>query len=211
MAWFISVFFMVLVLHPTWAIADSPEEFLINVVKSDFQGDPASRANRVTFSSKSAQTAYKKARTVADSIPEIYYLAYDPLVVVSTWNLVTQRNYGPKKICVEVQFSTLARSKGKGLPSWRSNLAREFVVMNSPASETVRYCAVSINGQWMLVDPPIPRVEKAVVVSALQEELKGAERRITGVKTDNPRAIKNMKVIRDSLANQLAALAALSN
>ena len=132
-------------------------------------------------------------------------------MIVSDWKSIAQYNYGPSKFCVDVQFTLLARSKGKGLPSWKSNNARKFVALDSPTFETVRYCAVAIDGQWMLVDPPIPRVGKAVVVSSLQEELKGAVRRITNVKTDNPRAIKNMAVIRDSLASQLAVLESLSN
>lgn len=211
MVWSQSVFFAVLALYPAWAIADGPEEFLSNVVKFDFQGDPAPRANRVTFSRKSAQAAYQKARAVADQIPEIYSLDYDPLVIVSGWKPITPHSYGPSKFCLDVQFTLLARSKGKGLPSWRSSLARKFVVLKSSSIETVRYCAVAINGQWMLVDPPIPRVEKAVVISVLNERLQRVNSQITDGETNDPRAIKNMAVIRDSLASQLAVLESLSN
>jgi hypothetical protein len=207
----ISVFFAVLVLPPTWALADSPEEFLTNIVQSDFQGDPAPRANRVTFSDKSAQAAYQKARSRADQIPEIYSLDMDPIMVVSDWKSIIPYNYGTTQSCVDVQFTLLARSQGKNLPSWISNRARKFVALRSPTLETVRYCAVAINGQWMLVDPPLPRVEKAVVIRVLKEELQSAENRITDGATYDPRAIKNMTVIRDSLASQLAALESLSN
>lgn len=207
----LSVLFAFLTLYPTWAIAESPEEFLINVVKLDFQGDPAPRANRVTFSRNSAQVAYQKARAKSDQIPEVYSLDIDPLMVVSNWKSIAQNSYGSAKFCVDVQFTLLARSKWKGLPSWKSTFARKFVMLDSPTLETVRYCAVAIDGRWLLVDPPVPRVEKAVVIRALQDELKGAERRITEVKTHDSRAIKNMAVIRNYLASQLAVLESLSD
>ncbi|MFZ6724127.1 hypothetical protein ACO0K2_01395 [Undibacterium sp. MH2W] len=198
-------------LYPTYAIADSPEEFLLNIVKSDFKGDPEYRGKRVTFSRKSAQAAYEKALELPDIRPEYYSLDLDPLKIVTDWEVIEQRSFSSKKFCMDVRFTLVAYSIGRGLPPWFSKNTRKFVSLDRPILETVRYCAVEINNQWMLVDPPIPRVEKVIVVRFFQEKLKDAMHQIDIVKTNRPLGIKNMAVIIASFADQLASLGASAN
>jgi len=194
---------------PIGAFAQTPEDFLLEVVKTDFQGDPSPRIGRVFFSEEAKQAEYQKALDLSNPVPEAYALDMDPLVIVRDWKIASHHGLGTSTICLVVQFDVLARTTGQGLPSWKKDQSRDINVLGSSQLELVDYCATEVNGKWMLIDPPLPRVERSVMVNALQEALSGAEKRIKEVKTNDPRARKNMTVIRDSLARQLAVLVSL--
>jgi len=198
-------------LLPLRVLAQDPEGFLAEVVKADLVGDPSPRIGRVRFSTASRQAEYNEARDIGGPVPEAYALDMDPLVVVDDGKIVSQRRLSTSKVCISAEFMVLARTKGEGLPSWNRTTSREIEVLRSRQPERVEYCADRVGGQWLLVDPPIPRVRRDVVVAAIQARLSRAQKIIAEVKTSDPRAIKNMTVVRDSLARQLAALLTLSS
>jgi len=180
-----------------------PEDFLHEIIKADLLGDPSPRIGHVRFSNPARQAKYDKAHIAADIVPEAYDLTIDPLVIVTDSKLVSMRD---EKRCVSVEFGVFARTRGQGLPSWQGKRGREINIESRQHSELIRYCAVQANGQWMLLDPPIPRVRKDVVVAAVEASLADQEKIIAKLKTNDPRAIKNVTVVRESLQRQLDTL-----
>lgn len=183
-------------LVPLQAFAQQgPEVFLREIIKADLLGDPSPRIGHVKFSDPAKQAKYDKAHVAADIVPEAYDLTLDPLIIVTDSNVVSMRD---KKGCMSVEFAVFGRTRGQGLPSWQGKRGREITVEPRQHSELVDYCAVQTNGQWMLLDPPIPRVGKDVVFGAVQASLADQEKIIAKLKATDPRAIKNVTVIRDS-------------
>ena len=180
------------------------EEFLRAVVESDLAGDNDPRVRRVTFSTQAAKDKHDKDAE-ADALPEAYFLQFDPLVVVRGWKMLPLERHG-SKTCLTVDFDVVAKTVGRGLPSWMSSRTRRMQKVNLQQPERTRYCSVRVDGQWMLLDPPLPRVEQMAMKHFLEKELADAERRVNLRLSNDPRAIKNMRVISNSLADQLRAL-----
>jgi hypothetical protein len=180
------------------------EEFLRAVVDSDLAGEPDPRVRRVTFSTKAARARYEKD-SEAGPLPEAYFLDTDPLVVVRGWKTAFVK-IDKAKTCLSADFEVVARTVGRGLPSWMNDQTRHMRRAHSTQQEIIRYCAIKVDGQWMLLDPPLPRVNQSVMEKFLAKKLADAERRMQDVVTNDPRAIKNMRVIRDSLSEQLKVL-----
>lgn len=203
---FLSPLFLIASLGTSAEPTQSGVEFLRAIVQADLRGDASARLSRVEYSSATAMVEYENRRKIGGPVPEVYALDTDPLVVVRDWEVVHISQVSSETSCILVNFETVAKTSGEGLPSWEREESREFIAISPPIMETVSYCAQRTNGVWMLVDPPLPRVNKQAVVAALQAELEAANRRLKGVKTADERAIKNMLRIRDSFARQLRVL-----
>jgi hypothetical protein len=178
--------------------------FLEGVVKSDFEGDASPRIGHVIQNHR----ALEKEDAAGGPAPEVYVLDSDPLVVVTDWKLVALERKA-SKACGKFSFTVVATTIGEGLPSWESTNARHIRALPKSRSDTVTYCARFNHGAWMLIDAPLPRVSKQLLVSFMQERSARAEKIASKIGDADPRAVKNARRISESLKEQLAVLLSL--
>jgi hypothetical protein len=186
------------------AIADS-YAFLKEVVEADWLGDSVPRVNRVDWSKRQKSENHAVFSGPAE---EAYQIDVDPLIVVDFHEFVKAFVDSVGRQCVTYKFNVIARTVGKGLPSWNSAGARKIARLHSAQEEYVDYCAILKNKQWMIQDPPLPRVSRNALVDFLNEKL-SRMRRIESrgvVLNSNGRAEENIAQICKALSDQLNSL-----
>lgn len=193
-----------------YASTDTPEQFLRGILDSDLAGDASPRLNRVGFSTADAAANYAKEKNTSDILPEAFTLDFSPIVVVKNYSINSMTS-SADKFCLSVDFKVTARSIGQGLPSWSSNERRELRSTRYSDSEKVNYCATRKDNQFILLDPPVPRVNEDVVITFLRNEVASSDRRIKKIKSADPRAQKTLRVIKEAFEAQLSALCEIPN
>lgn len=139
-----------------------PEEFLSEILAKDFTGDGAFRVGKVLHRAGAPRDA--------DGVPrEAFVPALSPIVIVSDWHFSGTRLLTHNDAVAKATFTVIALTGGEGDTSSRH--PRRIAPLSAPHSETVEYRLHQRNGAWLLVDPPLPRVNIANVVEDIQREI----------------------------------------
>lgn len=177
-------------------------EFLEAVVKADFEGDALPRIGHVA-----RKPGPRDPNEDSGPSFEVYMLDSDPLVVVSDWRFAGIAR-GSGAACGTFRFTVLARTAGEGPPSWMSTKARRIRAVKR-RQEDVAYCAKFVDGRWMLIDPPLPRVSKTVLLDALGKSEAQVSGNAAHPGSRDPRAVTTVRRVLESLRGQIAVLSAL--
>jgi hypothetical protein len=92
---------------------------------------------------------------------ETFFPRDSPIVIVSTWKLAGREMQSATRALFSVEFQVLATTEGEGDK-------RNILPLTKPSGERVTYQLRLKNGQWFLVDPPLPRVGLAGIIKDLQ-------------------------------------------
>lgn len=135
---------------------------LTNTLADDFGGDDMLRPGRVLH----ADGTVWKSREELDG-KDWFDVARSPLVIVSRWEMVGTQFTSPTEARITVRYRVVATTEGMGS-------ARRIVTLAQPREEVVTYCLWLRDGEWKLVDPPMPRVGFWAALDALAYEVKAS-------------------------------------
>lgn len=209
-----------MVFHMLWALAAAssivnaqnednpqgrtePQLFLSTILTRDLDGDSSFRVGKVIYTDG--------RRTLGDcdcSTPrELFYIHYDPIVIVRNWNILKTQILDSGDATVLVHFRALAQTEGQGDASHKEN-QRRIKPLSAPRDEDVAYHLHFKDHEWFLVDPPLPRVGLDTLLTQTRSAINHMEKKITLQPENDPRASYRRAEF-ERLKGQLAALESL--
>lgn len=153
----------------TPAIADdfSPEAFVAGIVSKEIGGDVLARRGKVIYSDGK--------RVVGDcgcSVPrDLWDVGQDSFNIVTAWDIIRSKAIGQRQYKVEARFHVIARAMHNYHPGWVFGEFRQILVPPKAADEVVTYLLIMRGKDWVILDPPEPRVSPRAVWGELNSQL----------------------------------------
>lgn len=194
---------VVFVVGVTFA-TELPQSALSKIVDKDFDGDGSYRVGKVIFTDN-------RQSVIGDcdcSTPrELFYALYDPIVIVTDWKILEVENATPENATISVRYHVLAATKGQG-DYTNNDRQREIEPLTLPRDEIVTYHMHLKDDEWLVVDPPLPRVGVDNLVLRARKALSKIERAIKRHPAADPHS-KGHRAAYEWLKKQLATLEVL--
>lgn len=164
----IRLIFGVLAMLSQSALASpSPDELISEILAKDFGGDGAFRVGKVIYR---ADDRSANGECDCDVPREAFLPALSPIVIVSNWHLDGTKILSSNVAVATATFEVIATTEGEGDVS---NGARQRKIFSLPEVriEKVEYRLIRKDEDWMLTNPPLPRVGIRGVIDSIRKQI----------------------------------------
>jgi hypothetical protein len=167
--------------HP--ALADStPQAFLSDILQHDFDGDGGFRIGKAIFTQGPCSKAGDPSCTEAR---EAFIATADPIELVAKWEFAGEGTVTAQEATLPVNFVAVAETSIVG------KLVQEQRVkpLAAPREITVTFHLRRRGSDWVLVNPPLPRVGLFGLIRAIRSEIQVGEEVIKN-EADDPASVE---------------------
>lgn len=177
----------------------APQAFLTEILDHDFKGDGAFRVGKAIFTDG-------RSATIGDACCSVPREAFDPrsepVELVAKWELAGAGTVTAREATLPVHFVAVAEIVGI---SETGPHRRQVKPLAAPRDVRVKYHLQRRGADWVLVNPPLPRVGLTALSGIVRGEIQQLEETM-GRETADARMLEFHRKLRDGAAAELAEL-----
>jgi len=144
---------------------DAIRKVVDNYCENDFNGVADTRTTLVKYSNKRLEIEKKRD---PELLGKVIAFEADPIMVVNSYK-IQQIVISNNKSVATVAYDRIAKSKGHGLPGRK--IIPEYV-----KQEIVEFHLINEKGQWLIIDPPLPRISKRSLMQYYKDYIESMEK-----------------------------------
>jgi hypothetical protein len=182
---------------------DTPQTFLAEVLAHDFDGDGAFRVGKAIFTDG---LPARVGDECCSEPREVFDAKSDPIELVVKWDFAAAGKVTPQEATVPVHFTAVAETIGFGDSDHNP---RRVKPLAAPRDVTVTYHLQHRGADWVMVNPPLPRVSLFALIHILRDNIQETEEIIKAHATE-PNVVRfqeRMIAIRNARASELENIA----
>lgn len=114
----------------------------------------------------------------SDVVPEAFFPLLDPVIVVEGYSVHKISTVAANEAVVEITFQRVARTEGS---NDHGDNPRIFI-KEKASDEIVTYHLKKIESQWVVVNPPVPRVSRCNLISDYQSRIESTQEQLNNMR-----------------------------
>jgi len=173
---------------------------LIGYLEADLEG--TDYLDRTEYMHLEGERAVRK--TGEANRPGIYDWDTDTIIVVDSYHIQNIQIQTENSAIGVVKFQRVARTQGEGYGLGVKE--PRFFIKENNGDEVVQYSLRKIEGEWKVVNPPLPRVSRCLLIKKYQSNVNRIDKRLKSVLLEvspDPVVLKNIKDNYDYYTKQL--------
>ena len=181
---------------------------LIGYLEADLEG--TDYLDRTEYMHLEGELAVRKPEDICR--PGVFAWDIDAIIIVDSYHIQNIQIMSENSAIGEVKFQRVAKTQGEG--NTRYSKEPRFFIKENNGDDVVQYSLRKIEGEWKVVNPPLPRVSRCLLIKKYQENVNRIDKVLKVALSDvsiKPQVLKNIKDDYDYNTKQLNDLAEIGS
>lgn len=155
---------------------NSIETTIQRFIENDLAAEKLSGETRVELVHLEGEAAI--AAQDSDVVPEAFFPLLDPVIVVEGYSVNKISSDSTNTAVVDITFQRVARTEGTNDDGDNPRI----FIKEKASNETVTYHLKKMDGQWVVVNPPVPRVSRCSLIASYKERIKMVQEKLDNIR-----------------------------